>query len=170
MGIKSDFRLETLAFPLYEVFVELGGHRRLLSGVNVAFMFVVGDFGGAGELLESESANSHSRVKRHRHHAQVAQLHHRFTVPTGIKDRGGTVDDNTQSSKRGAAFDAANQIVRNLEILHRDGERQVARVHYKRTAFFNNNFLHNVVNWDFGLDVDIRMTRAFENAEFITEP
>ena len=138
-------------------------------GVLVAGLGGVRHFGRRRERFEGEGTDPHAGVQRDREDADVAELERRVANPAGIEHAGGAVDDDAEAAEAAAAFEAGEQIGRELERLDRHSEHQLARMERKGFVRPDLDLAHDLVHVDALPQIDEREAAVLEDAELRAE-
>lgn len=141
-----------------------------MSGVLVARLLAVGHGGGSAQGLECERADAHAGVEGDGDAAEVGEFEGCLAGPTGIEETGGAVDDDADAAEAGAAFEAAENVVGQVEGLHGYSEDEVAGLENKGLGFLDNDGAHHSLDGELVARVDEGKAAVFKDAELVTEP
>ena len=144
---------------------QLAGQWPALTRVLIAGLLSIGDRHARRELFEGERADPHARVQRYRHPPQIAQLERGLSRPARIKQSSSAVHDNADAAEAGAALQAPQYIVVQLQRFFGDRQREFARLQDERLAMRHGYGAHQILNRGPFLQVDERMPAVLKHAE-----
>src|ERR1039458_530820 len=117
----SSLLLEVLRVPT--------GRRATLSGVlRAEALRSVGAIGRRRHLEEADLADLHARIERDRQIRDVRQLQGDVSVPAGVDESGGRMDDEAQSSERTLSVQSSDDVIGDRDALGRRAQHELARV------------------------------------------
>src|SRR5262249_40998955 len=127
-------------------------------------------FGGRGERLERERADAHAGIERHGQNTDVAELERRVADPARIEHARRAVHDDPEAAEAAAAFEAGEEIPRQLQRLDRHAEHELPGMQREGLIGSDLDLAHDLVDVDAFAEVDVREAAMLEHAELRAEP